>query len=368
MPNFDEIEKNLEAMLKLAADKLQLLQGQYGGMSEEDKKVCAGRSTKDWAEFKEATIEFQAKHGLVWSAVQARGGPLKLVKIVLPGELGKDLAQELLQQGRQEGNLRGEVQNKLPLLADAPLNMVELDMTELREQFKGQTWNKERFVFARGLGSDFHRVKDITTFAGSEKILARFIEEQGLFEDLFGFEIYNFRGGAPLGYLHNVDFCGLRIIKRPEGDHIELTAIELKKDNNISSIMQGIAQATSYRNLAEYCYIAAPGMSAGEFYDQERYAEIGSLCEQNDIGIISLNLDPENKHVESAEIALIAKRGQLDNPDLLNHVLEKSKLEFCPLCRRYVEKDIENRTRCGWKTREDECMRSRLEEMATKTS
>ena len=68
MPNFDEIEKNLEAMLKLATDKLQLLQGQYGGMSEEDKKVCAGRSTKAWAEFKEATKEFQAKHGLVWSA------------------------------------------------------------------------------------------------------------------------------------------------------------------------------------------------------------------------------------------------------------------------------------------------------------
>lgn len=42
MPNFDEIEKNLEAMLKLADHKLQLLQGRYSEMSEEDKKSAPG--------------------------------------------------------------------------------------------------------------------------------------------------------------------------------------------------------------------------------------------------------------------------------------------------------------------------------------
>lgn len=327
----------------------------------------------DWDTFKEKLIKYQRDYGFEWSKSRGQFGTIVLQSINLTQEVGEELAEFLMEQEIDKGNISESIESFLPVLYAyakkyAP-HELKINIKEAKSKFSAKTIKNQRFKFSTRSQSFELGIDQFSYQTGrkSEVDLGNLIEEK--LKDMLGLdELWHRQEERKGGKYQNVDFEGYRVIRQLKGDDLEVVNIELKPSNSIDSVSDAISQGINYKEFANKTYIAIPLFNPQNFYDVDRFKNFVKLCEENGLGIISINLDTrkENKLLGLDIILEASKREILDNTRL-NRMLrdeDKNPKEFCNLCQRVVlQKDrIRN---CGWSisVRENsQCMKELMEQ------
>ena len=372
-----QIERNAELLRKLDWDKPDqtITESEYSKAVGDPEmiKTLTGKSVSSWDEFKTSFISHQKDLGFNWTRTRGRAGPVTLEEIVLPSELGSELAELELNRGTTEGTLDELVTQQLPKLHDYLGQAATLlDISLVRQGFKEYEKNNQSFKFSRGRSSlRFSLSIQEYNYRGQdtrkhETALGDAITErlrQALDLDTLS-HTQSTRDGRKL---ENADFEGFKIQRHVEGDRFLMYSFELKATNGIRGISEAISQAVNYKGRSHFTYIIVPLFDQYTFHDTERLDDLIEICRTNGIGAISIDLDPNSHDVKDVTEVLTAPETRLDNSDRLSQLVSASNWELCPLCRRIVNK--QNRARCGWLIQdshgEAKCMKETMEERFT---
>ncbi len=384
--SFEEVMEKLILLDSDKADyKITITEfNQFKNDKELLKTLCGCDKDLEWAEFKIEFIAHQKYFGIIWERIQGFGGPLGLEKVELPGVIGAELAEKLLKQNTQEGNLIAILKNLIPSLYQYIKEdevSQKIDIKSIRDEFKSISKDKYGFRFTPGRNSNsFRKTINEYTFKGKETRKTEHEFGEYIIEEVkqclgLTFLIHS-QTGRKAGKYQNVDFEGFKVSREIMGDEFLMYNFEIKPSNKISSISEAISQAINYKHEAHYTYIIIPNFTQESFYNDERFQGFKDLCRNNDIGIISIELDPEreyyfddeNRYIQAIEI-LKARRTELEDIDKLENMIRDSQWEQCPLCNRIVHK--ERREKCPWKVNtnsgEYKCMKVLMEEKFAKS-
>lgn len=369
----NSLNENAENLLSLDSDKfdLRITMNEYEEVknnSEMLKKLSGKKSFNSWTDFKDGFISYQKdEYSFVWKGSKGQGGPLRLDKVILDAEVGYQLAELAMEEKIEKGNLRDALIKEKYLaslyryLGEYFLQIV--DLSDIREGYK--TFTKDDKVYRYNVGRNNFEFRLYTSQYTYLKGTNRKREEafgnlikQGL-KDAFELEyIAHTQLGREGKKYENDDLRGYRINRNITEDSISMYNFELKPDNRIESIYHAISQAVNYKARANYTYVVLPNVSDLSFHDTERLVSIRLMCEENQIGLISIEMKEDK--VEQIVIVTEAVKTNLDDEKNLVEMLLKNGKAFCPLCRRFVD---ENRTTCGLADKDGNCLRSKIEEL-----
>ncbi|MEA3450920.1 MAG: hypothetical protein U9Q83_03345, partial [Bacteroidota bacterium] len=225
------------------------------------------------------------------------------------------------------------------------------DITSAKNKFSETVVNNQRYKFTTRSFSFELGIEQYTYKGKTRKIeveLGEKLFKSGKLKELLKLDfIPHQQEKRKYKKYQNVDFEGFRIIKQISSDEIEIINVELKPSNKIEYVSDAISQAVNYKESANKTYIAIPLFDPKSFYDADRFQNFIRLCEENELGIISININPESHEILGLDIILNAKKRELVRHDRANELLEQDGKIYCPLCHRIVSND-NNRTRCGW--------------------
>lgn len=349
---------------------------------KEDKhamKILLGKSlnTISWDNFKFHFIEYQNSLGFEWSKSRGQFGTLTLDKVVLQPEIGEDLAKELMEKKIKKGDFNEYLDKYLPELKSY-LDLYNFDSglydrTRAKISFSDTAINNQRYKFTTR-SYTFELGIEQYQFQGNSKKpeveLGESIDKSGKLKNILNIEfLLHQQEKRKYKKYQNVDFEGYRILRKVSGDEIEVINIELKPANKIESVSDAISQAINYKESANRTYIMIPLFVPRSFYDPDRFQNFVKLCEENELGIISINIDPESHEIQGLDIILEAPKREIVKYDRANKLLKENGKEYCPLCRRIVSSNQE-RIRCGWNIPLNDknlCMKEHFEKFLTKT-
>ena len=340
--------------------------------SKDAEKICKALTGKaktgDWQAFKKDFLDYQKKNGLTWTPKTGQGGPISLDKVVIPEDVGTDLAKALRKKNVKEGRFDDELKNYLKeLYAYLQNDSTSVDSDEARRTFKeyedqGQsykfspgrssvafTWSQKEYTYKAKRSSH-------TEYEFGELILEKL--KEGLKLDL----LIHAQSERAAGKYRNIDFVGFKINRTLEKDEFQMFSFELKPKNSIESISQAVSQAVNYRYLSNFTYIVIPFFDTNNFYDSERFQGLIDMCKLSKLGAISVTLDHDTHElIETVEV-LPAPRTEIEDYDKLSDLIKDSEWEMCPLCKKAVK---EQRERCGWmvKTSDDNDDKSCMKEL-----
>ena len=349
---------------------------------KEDKhamKILLGKSlnTISWDNFKFHFIEYQNSLGFEWSKSRGQFGTLTLDKVVLQPEIGEDLAKELMEKKIKKGDFNEYLDKYLPELKSY-LDLYNFDSglydrTRAKISFSDTAINNQRYKFTTRsytfeLGIEQYQFQENSKKPEVE--LGESIDKSGKLKNILNIEfLLHQQEKRKYKKYQNVDFEGYRILRKVSGDEIEVINIELKPANKIESVSDAISQAINYKESANRTYIMIPLFVPRSFYDPDRFQNFVKLCEENELGIISINIDPESHEIQGLDIILEAPKREIVKYDRANKLLKENGKEYCPLCRRIVSSNQE-RIRCGWNIPLNDknlCMKEHFEKFLTKT-
>jgi len=297
---------------------------------------------------------------------------LQLARVVPPKELGSALAEAAYERNRQQGTLDGGLDEFVPgwnnYFSDVPPD-VEFDFSNLREGLKNTTvGNNQSYRFNVGRGRSFRLATQVYRFGKKNekrpetrlgKELTPVLKERLDLDSLIhSQEDRDFR------VYENVDIVGFRIKRETTADDLDLNAFELKPTNNVTDVLQAVAQAVSYKRYCNYSYIVVPNFDPDSFPDVDRFEEIVGMCRENGVGIISMTMKVGQQEDEIDDLAIVTppERTELESRGYLDKILGIQEWLICPVCRRIVNADPEKRRNCGWVvtdavSAEGQCMR-----------
>lgn len=355
---------------------LRITMNEYEKIKDDSKmlsKLTGKKKFSNWTEFKENFISYQKDtYSFVWIGSKGQGGPLRLDKVFLDADFGMQLAELAMEDKIESGNLRDNLMKKRylnPLYNYLGENFFQvIELSEIREGFK--TFTKEDKVYRYNVGRNNYEFKLYTSQYVYQKGNGRKREEafgnlikQGLKDALELEYIVHTQLGREGKKYENDDLRGYRINRNITEDSISMYNFELKPDNRVESIYHAISQAVNYKSRANYTYVVLPNVSDFSFHDTERLVSIRAMCEENQIGLISIEM--KGDEVEQIIIVTEAIETNLeDEQNLLSMLLENGK-SYCSLCRRFVD---ENRTTCGLTDKDGNCLRSKIEEIRSEST
>lgn len=348
-----EFNKNLEALKALIKDdKRTVTKTKFEEVASNRSliKSLTGESrVMEWGDFKDRFMEKQATLGIEWKAYQGQHGPLALSEVVLPEEMGRELAKRLSQANVEEGDLEEVVAEHLPDLADITDNP---DMSAIKKGF-GEEIDGRRYTFFRGRGYKFIRaLKEYDYKPSKNSRRSRLEAELGeaildrLRKKFQLTYLEHLQEGRQFDKYQNADFAGFDITDQVTHQDISVYAMELKSSNRIQIVSDAISQAMNYKAFSNYAYIIIPMFDYRSFYDQERLNDFLKQCQDNEIGVISIEM--KNDQPKSLDILLDAPRRNLGNTKLLKHLLLQDNREFCPLCNTIIKNSTAGRDGCRW--------------------
>ncbi|MDT0501329.1 MULTISPECIES: hypothetical protein [unclassified Halomonas] len=340
-----------------ATDQSTISPSMLKDLSEEEATTLAGKKMTlplDWRKFKSSFVESQAELGFEWNAGQGHGGPLELNEVRFPEAVGVELATGLMKRKITTGTLAKAVSDILPKTQEfVEKSGAQLELGDLRKGFKDHDASGYSYRFSPGRGSRrFTLSLDIYKYQGGSRSSRKREEEFGEaieehVKSLFDLDEKDHAQRKRKGRRYeNADIVGFRISRRMEGDKFIMYSFEVKPANDIGSISQAISQAVNYRSRANYTYIVIPQMDYSSFHDNDRLADLLSMCRDNAIGALSVNMDTDTHEVlDVVEVQSAIDTG-LDDTEWLSSLVDASDFEHCPLCRKVVNKNT--RTYCGW--------------------
>jgi len=332
------------------------------------QKIIGRDSIDSWTEFKATFIAYQEKYGFEWSVGPGKGGPVSLDNVHLPASLGTELAKIEYKKKNEQGNLKELLKNTLVnLFHYLGEDWYKIDWTEAREAFKEITFNNKSYRFTPGrsslnyeLGKQVYRYKS----SNSKKTEQEFGEliyeklKEVLRLDYLVHSQYKHNSGK----YRNFDFEGFRINRCAGEDEFLMYSFELKPANRIEDISQAISQAVNYHAQSNFTYIIIPFFDRVNFYDRKRSDDLFNMCQENKLGVLSVQLDTSTHQLKDIDEIIQAPKTELDNAEKLLDLIKDSKWEKCPLCKKIVRKEF--RQRCGWLVTsgdKTECMKELLE-------
>lgn len=317
-----------------------------------------------WEAFKELFMPQQLSFGLRWVRTTGQFGTLSLESVVIPPEIGEEIATMLITEKskKTKGYFNETLEVFLPELTkylNSPgFDKKRLDISLAKNKFSEKTIDNRRFKFPnRSLY--FEIGIEQYTYVTKNKRSAEFDlgeEILDLIENKLKLDsVKHKQEKRKYGIHQNADFEGYRIIRGLKGDDIEIINIELKPSNRIESVSEAISQAVNYKERANRTFIALPLFDPKSFYDIDRYHNFISLCKENDLGIISINIDVETHKIQDVDIILQAPKRELTNFSTLNDLLQIDDKGFCKLCQKIVSNEYNLRVSdCGWLIAKDQ--------------
>jgi len=315
----------------------------------------------EWEEFKTKFQSVQKEFGFIWARTQGQYGTLSLTRIDLPSMVGEELAKDLFNKRVDKGDINNKLRDFLPnffeYLESHSFDKNNLDLSETKRGFKDFGHNNQKYKFITN-SQDFKLSIENYSYKSTK------LEDNQKIETELGWKIkakiknllkldkiYHQQERREYGKFQNVDFEGYRIISQLKGDEIEVVNIELKPTNRIEDISRAISQAVNYKESSNKTYIAIPLFDSKSFYEPKRHKTFLRLCEENQIGIISIDIDTNTHEIIDLEIVLEAPSRQLIQFERGLKLLDdkNDKKEFCPMCHRIVPSKIEDRINsCQW--------------------
>jgi hypothetical protein len=330
-----------------------------------------------WEDFKISFRNYQSSEfNFDWNKGKGHSGTLILDKVTLPMQIGEEIAKKLMQENRQDGYLNEVIEEFLPKLYDyfdkCKFDKKNIDLTLVKEALTSTSNNKnERYKFITRSNKFQLGVAQYSFRTGNDKAefeLGKIIEDS-LKRILQLENIYHKQEERKHRKYQNVDFEGYRVIKKLSGDEIEVVNIELKPSNKIESVSDAISQSINYKEKAQKTYIAIPLFDPRNFYDTSRFYNFVKLCEENEVGIISINMEPESHKFNGLDIVIEAPKREIQNYEVVKELLQIDKREYCILCRKIVKADDERLKDCGWSFNDNEqsiCMKTVFENVLVK--
>jgi RNA binding exosome subunit len=331
----------------------------------------------DWEEFKSIFRQYQStEFNFEWSKGKGQSGTLILDKITLSSEIGEEIAKKLMAENRQEGYFNETIEEFLntlyAYLEKCKFDKKNIELGLVKESLTTTNNNKnERYKFSTRSNKFQIGVAQYSFRSGSDKSefeLGKTIEDS-LRKILQLENIYHKQEERKHRKYQNVDFEGYRIVRTLSGDEIEVINVELKPSNKIEAVSEAISQSINYKEKAQKTYIAIPLFDPRNFYDTGRFYNFVKLCEENEVGIISINIDPESHKFIGLDIVLEAPKREIQNYDVATELLQIDKREYCVLCRKIVKTD-DRLKNCGWsiinENDQSTCMKNSFEKIAIK--
>ena len=160
--------------------------------------------------------------------------------------------------------------------------------------------------------------------------------------------LYHAQEDRELGKYQNVDYEGIRIHSSYSGDEVLFYNFELKPTNSIEYISDAISQAVNYKEFSNFTYIVIPLFDPQNFYDSDRYNNFVKLATDNELGILSIDINPNTHEIQDVTEIMTAPKREIDDPSRLMELLSREEREYCPLCRKICKND-QSREHCGWR-------------------
>jgi hypothetical protein len=383
MTKLVDIKSNLEYLAKLDTDKKDrtITRNEYLSIERNSKLLekLAGKSLfEGWSDFKEQFIGHQKSMGFKWSPTKGFGGPIKFYEIELSEEIGYELAEKCMKEKVEKGDLKdlffGHLDGNGFITRDTIENesVIRQDSwNQLKEGFKSfhsQTY--ESYKFSAGRGYQFEKGKLFFEYtpAGSDASKKRISREFHFGEAI----VKAVKAKLDLNFLEhtqnqssskkfeNDDLRGLKILDAFTHQLTEIYNFELKPNNKVDSISQAISQAINYKRRSNFTYIVIPNFSESSFPDVDRLNFFKSMCENNQIGILSIEMNGKEELNESgmpkisdSDVILVleAKKRNVEDTAQMIELMEAQKLEYCSLCKKIVCKENSpdsNFISCGW--------------------
>lgn len=382
-----KIEKWVGVLLNLLdEDSLngngRIVKTTFSNIDNDIVKAVTGNPKSDFREFlREAPDAMQNLYGLTVKRIP--GGGLEAVNLIIPYEIGKELAHELLSSGKESGNAQDELKNATGSLRGKIEDCLNIDilksqwLSNFKEGFKSAVYNKKRFGFSTS-SFNFSLINENISYKGKESQLETLLAGSktsslsAKFQVLWNIEVECVANGGRLaaGMLANPDITIVGKRSLVERDELRIAALELKKDNRVEHLFKALSQAAAYRAIANEVWIVAPGLRESEFKSVEQYHSFVSQCRDNGFGVLTLDLSDNRSDVEGIQVIVAPRDNSIMNPSLQRRVIEELDWGYCHKCARFYSdsaiikdvesSDIEATADCGWLIGE-ECAR-RLEE------
>lgn len=384
MKNLERLRKICDILTDLDSNKSDrnITLKEYESLLQKNKDnihyLVNNKSFNDWNEFKKIFVEQQEELGFKWIPIRGQSGPISLIEIALTENIGKELAAFcMLDKKIEEGNFDEIIRSNISeLYAFLRGEDSIVDYSAARDGFKSFSDKNHSYKFSVGRNSQkfkkaineySYRDKDIGI---NENELGKQISDK--IRKMFSLDIIDhsqLKRGA--GKYQNVDIEGIRISRQIDHDRFLMYNFELKATNKISSISEAISQAINYKSYANFTYIIIPLFDQNTFFDTDRLEGLVELCEKNEIGIVSININTNNHEIIDLNEVLKAPYRDIESPDRIKEIIEDKKrvpqYEACPLCRKIVNKS--ERKNCGWlivNGGDSFCMKEQMEKMFMK--
>jgi len=377
MKNITKIEKLAEALIKVdnSGPDCKITITEFDKIKSDKELVfilTGSEKAMYWDDFKAKLIDYQFSHfNFKWYKGKGQSGTIILDTITLSSEIGEEIAKQIMSEGRKEGFLTEIVEEFLKglysYLNNCKFDKKNIDLSDVKDGFTSTINSKnERYKFSTRSNKFQLGISQYSFHSGNDKDeyeLGVIIEED-LRKILQLEKIWHKQEKRTLGKYQNVDFEGYRISRNLGGDEIEVINIELKPTNKIEAVSDAISQSINYKEKSQKTYIAIPLFDPRNFYDTIRFNNFVKLCVENQVGIITIYIDPETNTYSNLDIVLEAPRREIQNFKIINEILQSDKREYCILCRKIV-KTNDRIQDCGWPAKEI-CMKDSFEKMAAK--
>lgn len=291
----------------------------------------------------------------------------------IPSEVGIELAEHAKTAGYEGGSFDELLEEKLKslyLYMDLGENRETIEYSKARKSFqkKLKKGNKS-YKFHRGRGNRYYLAVDRYEFKPGEKKLGKEVKKW-LLRELELKKLEDTQVNRTGLKFENADFEGYKIQRHPEGDRFLMYSFELKKKNHVDSVSEAISQAVNYRARSHFTFIIIPFFDQYSFHDPDRFEHFMKMCRENELGVISIDLDIDEKphKIKGLNIVAQAPETPLDDPQRLDVLVRDSGWEVCPLCRHIVRTE-DRGEHCGWMAPKSngqmECMKTLMERMVS---
>jgi hypothetical protein len=323
----------------------------------------------DWGKFKDELKKYLEVFGFFWEPGGGQAGTLILKSIRLTEDFGVEVGKYLLQN--KSIQIRKKTTDEFKNLFDVILdiipklkefvkiyNNIEIDLSIVRETIKKVSLedDKEQIKFFQN-SFRFYKEKKVINYKEGEIKLGEAIKEK--IKQKFEFdEIYLKQLERKEKKYENLDILGLKIKSSIKGDDVEIYSFELKPSNDVSDISSAISQAVNYKKYSNFTYIVIPFFDIQTFYDKDRLQYFYDLCIENELGIVSVNLDltTDNQKIDDLDIVIKAKKREISDLKWLKFALlgdlEMQKngesREYCCVCNKIVSIGYKRKEKCGW--------------------
>ena len=381
-PLINQIELNVDNLVNLDWDRPDQMitknefdtrESSPGGLSA----LTGGEPYGSWAEFKDQFIKYQESIGFKWQRASGRGGPIKLSEVALGGAVGAELARIEISRNSDGGNFEALIRRSFPKLfayVTEPAFEV-IDYQRARNGFKNASEENKSYKFGAGRGNISYSLSVLEySFADPNKKGQRGRNEFALGEaimqqlrQLLDLDLLvHTQTERASRSLENADFEGFRVQRHIEGDRFLMYSFELKPMNGIRAVSDAISQAINYKGRSHFTYIVIPLFDQTSFHDPDRLDDLLHMCRSNEIGAISVDIDPATNEVLGVTQVLRAVETPMEDSSRLDSMITEGGWELCPLCRKIVEVSEDERSGCGWLVDVDEgssteCMKNLMQ-------